>query len=73
MVLDPEYAALPGRQASRIHVEDPFLPRNLNCVLWPENEDRRLDRHRRRVCGGNDVRMSGNKEVETHGFNSAVH
>ncbi|CAK9110943.1 UTP:RNA uridylyltransferase 1, partial [Durusdinium trenchii] len=38
MVLDPEYAALPGRQASRIHVEDPFLPRNLNCVLWPENE-----------------------------------
>ena len=37
--MDVEYASLPGRQVSRLHVEDPFLPRNLNCVLSPENED----------------------------------
>ena len=36
---DPEYAHLPGKHVSRLHVEDPFLPRNLNCVLNPENED----------------------------------
>ena len=37
---DAEYSTLPGRQANRLHVEDPFLPRNLNCVLSPENEEK---------------------------------
>lgn len=36
---DADYSTLPGRQANRLHVEDPFLPRNLNCVLSPENEE----------------------------------
>lgn len=36
---DPEYANLPGRQVHRLHVEDPFISRNLNCVLSPENEE----------------------------------
>eukprot|EP00930_Biecheleria_cincta_P004488 TRINITY_DN10539_c0_g2_i1.p1 TRINITY_DN10539_c0_g2~~TRINITY_DN10539_c0_g2_i1.p1 ORF type:complete len:558 (+),score=66.35 TRINITY_DN10539_c0_g2_i1:120-1676(+) len=35
---DEQFAALPGRTAKRLHVEDPFLPRNLNCVLSAENE-----------------------------------
>eukprot|EP00440_Ansanella_granifera_P060860 gb/GFBE01065970.1/.p1 GENE.gb/GFBE01065970.1/~~gb/GFBE01065970.1/.p1 ORF type:complete len:559 (+),score=112.21 gb/GFBE01065970.1/:1-1677(+) len=32
------FAALPGTTSERLHVEDPFLPRNLNCVLRLENE-----------------------------------
>lgn len=36
---DPEYAKLAGRQVHRLHVEDPFISRNLNCVLSPENEE----------------------------------
>lgn len=36
---DVEYANLPGRQVHRLHVEDPFISRNLNCVLSPENEE----------------------------------
>ena len=37
---DAEYNLLPGRQVHRLHVEDPFIARNLNCVLSPENEER---------------------------------
>lgn len=29
---------LPGRHTQRLHVEDPFLPRNLNCVLLMDKE-----------------------------------
>jgi len=38
---EPEFAALPGRWASRLHVEDPFfLNRNLNRVLGVDQEKR---------------------------------
>jgi len=34
-----DFAMLPGRLTSRLHIEDPFLlARNLNCVLSLENE-----------------------------------
>lgn len=36
---DPDFLNLPGRQAQRLHVEDPFLPRNLNCVLSTDKEE----------------------------------
>lgn len=32
------FGSLPGRTTNRLHVEDPFLSRNLNCVLSVENE-----------------------------------
>eukprot|EP00440_Ansanella_granifera_P011671 gb/GFBE01012675.1/.p1 GENE.gb/GFBE01012675.1/~~gb/GFBE01012675.1/.p1 ORF type:complete len:573 (+),score=103.84 gb/GFBE01012675.1/:1-1719(+) len=35
---DLSFSSLPGITAQRLHIEDPFLPRNLNCVLSPENE-----------------------------------
>eukprot|EP00931_Biecheleriopsis_adriatica_P024960 TRINITY_DN15442_c0_g1_i1.p1 TRINITY_DN15442_c0_g1~~TRINITY_DN15442_c0_g1_i1.p1 ORF type:complete len:538 (+),score=101.50 TRINITY_DN15442_c0_g1_i1:209-1822(+) len=35
---DELFQDLPGRMVARLHIEDPFLPRNLNCVLNPENE-----------------------------------
>eukprot|EP00930_Biecheleria_cincta_P004489 TRINITY_DN10539_c0_g3_i1.p1 TRINITY_DN10539_c0_g3~~TRINITY_DN10539_c0_g3_i1.p1 ORF type:complete len:555 (+),score=63.40 TRINITY_DN10539_c0_g3_i1:108-1667(+) len=38
MASDEHFAGLPGRTAKRLHVEDPFLPRNLNCVLSAQNE-----------------------------------
>lgn len=36
---DTDFMNLPGRQAQRLHVEDPFLPRNLNCVLSTDKEE----------------------------------
>eukprot|EP00931_Biecheleriopsis_adriatica_P115930 TRINITY_DN91666_c0_g1_i1.p1 TRINITY_DN91666_c0_g1~~TRINITY_DN91666_c0_g1_i1.p1 ORF type:complete len:557 (+),score=80.93 TRINITY_DN91666_c0_g1_i1:166-1836(+) len=37
-VTDPRFLDLPGKTVARLHIEDPFLPRNLNCVLNIENE-----------------------------------
>eukprot|EP00930_Biecheleria_cincta_P101486 TRINITY_DN93135_c0_g1_i1.p1 TRINITY_DN93135_c0_g1~~TRINITY_DN93135_c0_g1_i1.p1 ORF type:complete len:538 (-),score=65.97 TRINITY_DN93135_c0_g1_i1:349-1869(-) len=36
---EPVFASLPARNTRRLHVEDPFLPRNLNCVLDKDKEN----------------------------------
>ena len=50
---------LPGRQAQRLHVEDPFLPRNLNCVLSTDKEELR---------GGRVLGSSGAEGPQTFRF-----
>lgn len=40
LISDPIFSGLPGREAERLHLEDPFLSRNLNCVLTTPNEER---------------------------------
>ena len=39
MSSDPDFVSLPRREVPRLHVEDPFLPRNLNCVLGTDKEE----------------------------------